>query len=377
MARADAGVAHAAGTAVSGPLEFTGERFIPGALGEIWVEHWHRYHFAARWARGLRVLDVACGEGYGTALLARHAAHVTGVDLAAAAIAHARAAYAGLPNAQFVEASCTRMPLPDASFDVVVSFETLEHIAEQSAFLDEIARVLKPEGVLVLSCPNKVEYSDKRDFANEFHVKELYREELAALVGSRFPEMAWYGQRPSFFSVIAPEAAEGSAGQLVEVSEAQAADAAPALAHPLYFLLVAGRSRAAVEALPPALSVLSDRDEWVYRDYAKNIRDVRELAKERDHAHRLVAERDSTIEFMTRDAADYQRIVAELQGAIAQLKGDHAREIERIVTERDGLLRERDATIAAKDHEITRRGGIRWWLVLLLYRFGILRHPPV
>ena len=52
-------------------LPFTGERFVPGTKGEIWIEHWHRYHFAARWAAGKRVLDVACGEGYGTALLAR------------------------------------------------------------------------------------------------------------------------------------------------------------------------------------------------------------------------------------------------------------------------------------------------------------------
>jgi len=59
---------------VSKDLEFTGERFVPGTHGEIWVEHWHRYHFAARWARGKRVLDVACGEGYGSAVLAREAA---------------------------------------------------------------------------------------------------------------------------------------------------------------------------------------------------------------------------------------------------------------------------------------------------------------
>src|SRR5689334_20789642 len=57
-------------------LPFTGERFIPGTRGEIWIEHWHRYHFASRWVAGKRVLDIACGEGYGTALLARRAAQV-------------------------------------------------------------------------------------------------------------------------------------------------------------------------------------------------------------------------------------------------------------------------------------------------------------
>jgi SAM-dependent methyltransferase len=362
---------------MSGAIEFTGERFIPGTRGEIWVEHWHRYHFAARWAAGRRVLDVACGEGYGTALLARGAARVTGVDLAPAAIAHARATYAALANVEFVEASCTRLPLADASFDVVVSFETLEHIAEQEAFLDEAARVLAPGGVLVLSCPNKLEYSDKRQFANEFHVKELYREELARLVGARFPDADWYGQRPSFFSVIAPEAPGPASGELREVSEEDPANAAGALAHPLYFLLVASRSRASLDALPPLLSVLSDRGDWVHKDYEKVMRDLGGCAKEREHAVNLVGERDRTIEFMTRDAADYQRVVAELQAGIVELKAGHAREVERIVTERDALLAARDATIAAKDHEITRRGGIRWWLVLLLYRFGILKHPPV
>src|SRR5260221_9228884 len=135
-------------------LPFTGERFVPGTKGEIWIEHWHRYHFAARWVAGKRVIDVACGEGYGTALLARAATQVTGIDLSADAIAHAKRNYSALGNASFECAPCTRLPIADGSVDVAVSFETLEHIAEQDAFLDELARVLKPEGLLILSCPN-------------------------------------------------------------------------------------------------------------------------------------------------------------------------------------------------------------------------------
>src|SRR5690349_123834 len=221
---------------VNEEMAFTGERFIPGTRGEIWVEHWHRYHFAAHWAAGREVLDVACGEGYGTALLAaRGAKRVTGVDLSAQAVAHARSTYGSVPHTEFVESSCTRMPFADASFDLVVSFETLEHIEAQREFVAEVARVLRPDGVFLLACPNKLEYSDKRQFANEFHVKELYREELAALLSARFPALQWYGQRPSFFSVIAPEGAPPAAGDLREVSEAAPAKADAALAHPLYF----------------------------------------------------------------------------------------------------------------------------------------------
>ena len=301
---------------MSGDLPFTGERFIPGVPGEIWLEHWHRYHFAARWAAGRRVLDVACGEGYGSAALARHAAHVTGVDVSDSAIAHARAAYADRANLDFVAASCTELPLPDASFDTVVSFETIEHITGQEAFLDQVARVLKPGGVFVLSCPNKVEYSDKRDYQNEYHVKELYREELARVVAARFPEIAWYGQRPTFYSVIAPEDGARAQGELFEVDEKDPGTAARALAHPLYFLLVASRDPAAVAATLPAVSVLADRDDWLYNDYAKVIRELRAAAAR----------------------------VTELEG---QAK--------------------------AKDHEILRRGGLRWWLRLPLHRFRLLK----
>ena len=230
-------------------LEFTGERFIPGTPGEIWLEHWHRYHFAARWVTGKRVLDVACGEGYGSALLARSAARVTGVDISAQAVGHAQSAYAALANATFTCASCTQLPLPDASIDVAVSFETLEHIHEQEAFLAELARVLAPGGVLLISCPNKREYSDNRGFVNEYHVSELYREQLAALLQAHFPHTTWHAQRPTFYSVIAPESNAG-AGEFFEAAKDEPAAAARAQSAPLYYLLVAGRDSASSTSCP-------------------------------------------------------------------------------------------------------------------------------
>ena len=137
------------------------------------------------------------------------------------------------------------MPFADASFDVVVSFETLEHIEAQDAFLDGRRRVLRPGGVLAISCPNKAEYSDKRDHFNEFHVRELYREELAALMRTRFPHAAWYGQRPGFFSVVWPEQRLASA-EVFEVSEAAADAPSAGHARPLYFIVVASGSSEAI-----------------------------------------------------------------------------------------------------------------------------------
>jgi len=253
-------------------LPFTGERFVPGTRGEIWIEHWHRYHFASRWVKGKHVLDLACGEGYGSALLARHAASVTGVDVSQQAIEHAKRAYAQLRNATFAAGSATKIPAADASFDVAISFETLEHIHEQEEFLAELDRVLKPGGVLLISCPNKAEYTDKRGTQNEFHVKELYRPELDALIRKRFAHATWYGQKPSFFSVIAPEGVAGT-GELLEVTEKIPDKATAQMASPLYYILVAGRDRAAVDAVTPVVSVFADHDDWAYNDWFRVTRE--------------------------------------------------------------------------------------------------------
>lgn len=311
-------------------LPFTGERFVPGTKGEIWMEHWHRYHFAARWAAGRAVLDVACGEGYGSALLATRAARVVGIDVSQPAVDHARRAYAGIANLEFVRASCARLPLADASVDLAVSFETLEHLEPQPEFLAELARVLKPGGILVLSCPNKVEYTDKRGYTNEFHVRELYRDELEALVGERFPHGRWYGQRPAFYSVIAPESTEAARGQLVEVDESHPSDAGPRLSAPLYFLLVASRDPAALACVAPALSVLADRDDWVHRDYEKVYRGFV------DASHRAEA-------------------------------------LQRELAQRDAQLLARGLQLSECNREVTRRRGWVWWLRLPLVRLGVLK----
>ena len=159
------------------PAAFTGERFLPSCSGEIAYEHWHRYAFARRFAHGKRVLDAACGEGYGTALLGAVAASVIGVDIDLATIAQARATYGEGTRVRFVATSCTGLPIPSASFDLVVSFETIEHLSgeEQPDMLAEFARVLAPDGVLIISSPNRRLYSDARNYVNPHHVQELYR----------------------------------------------------------------------------------------------------------------------------------------------------------------------------------------------------------
>jgi SAM-dependent methyltransferase len=353
-------------------LEFTGERFIPGTRGEIWVEHWHRYHFAARWASGKTVIDVACGEGYGTALLARHAKQVTGIDVSPEAVAHAREAYAKLGNAKFECASCTAIPLPDASVDFAVSFETVEHITGQEEFLDELARVLKPEGVLLISCPNKLEYSDKRGFTNEFHVRELYRDELERLVGSRFPHARWFGQRPTFFSVIAPEGAAGEArAQFLEVAETAPGEAEGTLSNPMYFLVAASRRAESVAATPPALSVMSDRNDWVHHDYEKVMGELTKAAHRCVALERMVDEREAVIAKERQAAEGWNRERERLEASVAE-RDATAAEREAKVSQQAIEMNVLKARFEEKSREVDRRRGWRWWLRLPFVRLGLL-----
>ena len=188
-------------------LKSDGERFLPGVMeGVIALEHNHRYRFASQLVAGKDVLDIASGEGYGSAWLARYARSVVGVDISPESVTHAKARYAA-GNLEYRVGSCSAIPLGAATVDAVVSFETIEHLHEHEEMMREVKRVLRPGGVLVISSPDKFEYSDKPRFQNPFHVRELYRSEFSALLSQHFRHFALYGQRVLVGSVIFPELA--------------------------------------------------------------------------------------------------------------------------------------------------------------------------
>lgn len=219
-------------------MEFTGERYTPSLTGEIYYEHVHRYAIAAPACAGKRVLDLASGEGWGAAFLARQAAEVVGVDIDVASIEHARRAYY-LANLRFVTASATDIPLPDASVDVITSFETIEHLSDHDRMLDEFRRVLVPGGTLFISSPNKLVYSDLSNYHNPFHVRELYYQEFRDLLKRRFANVEIYGQRFVSSSILHPlsglrsDDAGWYAGDLSAIG-----DGLPTLSAPVYFVAV-------------------------------------------------------------------------------------------------------------------------------------------
>jgi SAM-dependent methyltransferase/GT2 family glycosyltransferase len=178
-------------------LNRTGERLLPWDPHnpQNLYEHLQRYDFASQFCVGKRVIDVGSGEGYGSNMLATVAESVIGIDLAPDAIQWAASKY-GRANLKFVCGSAIEIPIgQNSSFDVAVCFELLEHIEEQDELLVEIKRLLKPNGILILSTPNRSTYSDEPGYKNPFHKKELYFPEFCKLVGERFSDTVFLGQR--------------------------------------------------------------------------------------------------------------------------------------------------------------------------------------
>ncbi|MDR7222764.1 glycoside hydrolase family 99-like domain-containing protein [Aminobacter aminovorans] len=185
-------------------FQFTGERYVTGLAGPIQHEHYHRYLFAAPYCRDRSVLDIACGEGYGCHLLAQIAGSVVGVDIDGETIRYAQGQYAS-SRLRFEIGDATAIPLPAESVDIVTSFETIEHFSDHEKFLAEVARVLRPGGLLIISSPNRPIYSEENQHSNPFHARELDREEFRSALQLKFANVVLFEQRSIDGSVIIAE----------------------------------------------------------------------------------------------------------------------------------------------------------------------------
>ncbi|OBJ34951.1 class I SAM-dependent methyltransferase [Mycobacterium colombiense] len=163
-------------------MMLTGERTIPGLDIE---NYWFRRHEVVYQRLAERcvdadVLEAGCGEGYGADLIAGVARRVIAVDYDEAAVAHVRRRY---PRVDVMQANLAQLPLPDASVDIVVNFQVIEHLWDQTQFVVECARVLRPSGLLLMSTPNRITFSPGRDTPiNPFHTRELNAAELTQLL---------------------------------------------------------------------------------------------------------------------------------------------------------------------------------------------------
>lgn len=163
----------------------------------IYGEHLVRYLSAQKIVKGKTVLDIASGSGYGTHSLAKTAKFVYGVDVSKEAVEYAKSKFSA-KNIKYLMSDGVKIPLEDKSVDVVVSFETIEHIENYEAFMAEVKRVLKSDGLFLLSTPNDTEFAE----GNHFHIHEFEHKELQRLVAKYFTHTAEYFQADWLYSGI-------------------------------------------------------------------------------------------------------------------------------------------------------------------------------
>ena len=328
---------------------------------DLWNEHFSRYAFAARYVAGKRVLDVGCGSGYGAAELARTAESVTGVDISAEAIAYANAHYAQ-PNLSFSRHSCVELPWPDAGFEIITAFEVIEHLSNWQALLSEARRLLRPDGLLLVSTPNKLYYADQRRDAgpNPFHEHEFEFGEFQQALLAYFPRVEMLLQnRTEAFVYSNPALRDAEVRVESNASE-------PSGAH--FFLAVCGgpASSKSYVFVPSSANLLRERERHIDRLSAElGLKDkwLSDMTSQRDQLQKqhdatlaqleernrwalalesdLTATRDRVVALQdefTRDqeaarqvAADYESKVAELERDVAE-KTHWALDTERRLT---------------------------------------------
>ena len=363
-------------------MEFTGERYVPTEAGEIRHEHLHRYAWCARLVEGKDVLDIACGEGYGSAMLAHRARSVKGVDIAGDAVAHASATYQGIHGLEFMQGNAAEIPLDDNSVDVVVSFETIEHHDRHREMLSEIRRVLRPDGLLVISSPNRVVYSELAGHHNEFHVKELDFAEFDAVLQEQFDDICYFGQRLAVGSSIFTLQGAGTAQTVDALTDtgSEVVERAASLADPVYFIAVAGALNAELQIkLRP--SVLFSEAEDLYTHHREVARWASGLDAEMNELQgvhgRLVKEHEAVAAWaksldaeLAQERERYGKLVAEHDGAatwaksldaeLATLQSQHAaladkhEEANRLVHSLNSELADRNTFVASLQEEQSR-----------------------
>jgi ubiquinone/menaquinone biosynthesis C-methylase UbiE len=306
-------------------MEFTGERVIPGHVEpDLWAEHFSRYRFAASLAhesaRPPDVLDIGCGSGYGTAALAEYASSATGIDLASEAIDYARAHY-DRPGLTYLTGSATDLPFPAASFDLITAFEVIEHLNDPAKLLAEARRVLRPDGVFLVSTPNKTYYAETRrdNGPNPYHVHEFTHEEFARAVHAHFPSYVVLLQNHtdafSFYNPTAPLPAQG----YLETITGAASDA--------HFFLAVCSERP-----------LDDLRNFVYVPAATN----------------LLRTREHHIDILQREIENLKLSIDALKNSLATAHGERDKMIA-MFDEQEHLLAERTEWAQRMDHEFNQK----------------------
>jgi ubiquinone/menaquinone biosynthesis C-methylase UbiE len=261
-------------------LEDSGERFLPGVEGkaEIAYDHLVRYRFAGRFLEGKKVADLGSGSGYGSYSLSKVAREVKALDLSDEAVAHASSHYVE-PNLSYQIGDVTRLPFEDGSFDAATSFEVIEHLDDPEKLAVEAKRVVKDDGIFIVSTPDKQTYSNDRNAVNLYHSREMYAPEFKEMLERHFEHVDIYRQGAISGSLITRNPEELNPDGRAEMESApfslEEPDFGPEVPITLYIIAVCTNGPPPEPLTYPYLVL--DRDRLIYEDYEQRYVKVRRL----------------------------------------------------------------------------------------------------
>lgn len=300
---------------------------VPGEVEpDLYNEHLVRYLFSQQFTAGKTVLDLGCGVGYGSSLTARIAAKVISVDVSFEAVTYARENFSSA-KLHYLVTDATLLSLASNCIDVVLCFEVIEHLIRQESLLEEARRVLKPEGIVVVSTPNRVFYTEERRLANPYHTREFSFGEFRELLERYFPqvELVYQNHISSIFV--------GEAGRPLNVNSCLEDDAVKMQETSNFFVAVCGKT---AQPLPPYESLvylnstgnlLRDKEQRIERLEGKLIDlDHKILQLQSEFGQRtawclqleeVLKEREAALQKLQKE---YDETVSSLQQALSELQ---------------------------------------------------------
>ncbi|MGI9048081.1 MAG: class I SAM-dependent methyltransferase [Rubrobacteraceae bacterium] len=274
-------------------LENTGERFLPGAdnSAEMAYDHIARYRLVERYVRDKEMVDMGCGAGYGSHSLSRLAKSVRGVDLSEEAVAHAKHRYRA-PNLSYQIGDVTKLPFEDSSFETAISFEVIEHLEEPEDLVREARRVVKEDGLFIVSTPDKQTYSNDRNSVNPYHLREMYPPEFREVLERHFEHVRIYRQGTLAGSIIAPEEELPSDGRVsLESAQFSLEDPDFSLEVPATLYLIAVCSNGEPPEVLDRPHLILDRDRQIYEECWEWGTTARQIKMYHNYKHRELSAR--------------------------------------------------------------------------------------
>jgi|GEM_PF-1109319 glycosyltransferase involved in cell wall biosynthesis/polysaccharide pyruvyl transferase WcaK-like protein len=311
-------------------------------------EYLHRYRFTKEFVRGKKVLNLACGEGYGSFMLSEEADSVVGIDIDGLAINHARSKHIK-ENLEFIKGPITDVPIEQEKiFDVIVCFEAMEPIQKYDKLMMEVKRLLKPDGIFIISTLNKNIPSGQPNYQNPLHLKGLYFDEFKDLLSKNFKNVFLYGQKLYPSSNIFPIDKGSMVSRVFTIEKGDEE-----------FLFLPMGKKMARNLIAVASNGNLDRNELVGESYLVDISET--LFKQKDarigSLESAIKEKDTHIGILESAIKEKDTHIGILESAIKE-KDTHIFTLEGMVREKEKELENLKETISQRDTQVSELMGI-------------------